>query len=649
MAGGLGPLALQWALNETVTGAVTLSKEILEAATSDDVQVSALAAVESFGNTLAICQKTETRVEDGLKQARNSRFVEFLKCKIGYATGDSCYALLLSTGGIRFLALAAAFTTWGHFEAAQSTRQMLAETSRQGQVLPTVGQLQTLYKALEPKLARLGYADEIMQWHIQMVDHIRKSPHANDPALVDHLGVPLVTRLASANGYPDPQTMAKLVNAFRELYRLGEASKVEIRASTASIWIIGFTVWCTGKPPKVMLKNRAVLYDDQFEELEVHLWAFVDEPEVEIAISTRIGAPKEIWRSGLQEQFYEWGGMLSIENFGKRVLQDCNLDSGLGNRAVTQAVVHSTTKLLRSLPLLRKHSPSTASNSAATGTQPADGKQNQVMVRQPRTVKKLQASVTEVISKYLSLEVDKCLPRELAEGQELCNLSSLNYYTTHLQEKCPCPYCSSDPSSEDECDIDWFKYYVSVITSQIIAISLFGTLDPMKLYFAGNRLVWDSPTAARLIAKCGKLLFTDSARFQKGLFGGVLAQAIGGGARSEEDIRVPDIFHLALQLIGHDKVEMRHLDNGRWIASEQRGQVVYPHTLDSRYLNPQSLLILDGGPGALYHAGVRYKLVMGRDTTLGRLGPPQTKIHDGSVASLLNLIPNEKLEWIVSR
>lgn len=94
MSGATGPLALQWGLNETITGAFTFSRDPLIAATSDNVQVAALAAVESFGTTLAICEEIEIRVQKCVSRDRNLRPVQFLKSLVGFAAGMPCFKRL---------------------------------------------------------------------------------------------------------------------------------------------------------------------------------------------------------------------------------------------------------------------------------------------------------------------------------------------------------------------------------------------------------------------------------------------------------------------------------------------------------------------------------------------------------------------------
>ena len=165
MSGALVPLALQWSLNETADSFYKISKDVVRAASTDNVQPTVLDALAKFGTTLAICPETEYRVEQGLRQSRGSRAIEFLKARIGFMAGDSCEVLSESTGGIRFLSLAAALVTCESLEAAKATREMLRASARSDQFLPTLGQLRDVYEALGYKLHRLGFGDEVLKRH----------------------------------------------------------------------------------------------------------------------------------------------------------------------------------------------------------------------------------------------------------------------------------------------------------------------------------------------------------------------------------------------------------------------------------------------------------------------------------------------------
>jgi hypothetical protein len=333
--------------------------------------------------------------------------------------------------------------------------------------------------------------------------------------------------------------------------------------------------------------------------------------------------------------------MVSIGQYGKLDIQDCEWESDLGRRALIQGIVHSTSAVMsRAFHMANAQRPGDKQH----GEDKTPGSQNQLQSRQSIVIRQLQSRVVATIAKFVGLERDKCHLRPLKDGERVQDLTRVKCYVESLREHCPCAYCSADPSSLDECAVDWFEYYFSTVAAKIIVISLFAMTETVRLFIGGNRLPWDSPESGMLIARVGKILFPET-RFLTSLFGGDLAKH-ELSIRNGYWIPISEIFHLALSMIGHD-VPLHRLHSGRWIASAQRGQVVYPHLLESRYLNPHNILLLGGGPGALRHDGEGYSLVMGSDPTLTRMHAPQTAVHEQHVVRLMNLMQSGRAEWSV--
>ena len=634
----ISPLALQWTLNETVDGFLKISKDVMIAATQDDVQGLALDAVEKFGTTLAICPATQSKISDCIRTLRGWRVLEILKAGIGFANNDSCDVLSRSIGGVRFLALAAALMTCSYFEAAQATEAMLRSSSRRDQLLPTTGQLQTLYKKLEYKLVRTGFGSILLQRNVDIVTLLRESGTRDDP-----LCSPV--RISTIQGFsttPQPATLAALIDAFREVGRLGEGDKIVIRANSCSIWIITFTEWCLGQIPKVTLPNGRVLYENLEEESCVELWAFVEghegtKEEVEISVQQHIDKPRQLWSNTITNAPQVWSGMVSIRDYGSKYTLDCGLDVGNGKRALNQALVYSTTLVLNDI----------MHGKPSDWTKSDDGSPENVMkrlqIRQPWGVQHHARRLQTLISIYLKLDPSSCQLKRLEEGRQIKDLPLVKQYMEELRGTCVCAHCSDDSSSQEDCSISWFEYYVSSVTAQLIALSLLVTSERVLLCFNGDSLAWDKPDSqtSALRGKIGKTLFPDS-NFRKSLFGGLLANF-------EATIEVKDLFSTALDLLGHKDAARNMISKDRWIASAQHGQVVFPHIFDSNYLDHRTVLLLDGGPGALYFRNEQYPLVTGGLEVSGIRIPPQiATIHDRVVSRPLNLMPEKILKWYVS-
>lgn len=60
---------------------------------------------------------------------------------------------------------------------------------------------------------------------------------------------------------PGTEGISKLVEAFRELERLGDAIAVTVRATNCAPWVMPFTRCCLGIPPSIYLPDGKILLD----------------------------------------------------------------------------------------------------------------------------------------------------------------------------------------------------------------------------------------------------------------------------------------------------------------------------------------------------------------------------------------------------
>ena len=145
---------------------ISVSRGVLEAATTDNVQVLAILACERFGATIAMCQGTILKIERSVISTTKPTFVGFLKTAIGFPVNDSIFFLGQSLAGQQFLALAAALVTiMGSFELANALRAMLVSSAADKTLIPTVTQLKDLLAALKPSCHQARFADEVVGWH----------------------------------------------------------------------------------------------------------------------------------------------------------------------------------------------------------------------------------------------------------------------------------------------------------------------------------------------------------------------------------------------------------------------------------------------------------------------------------------------------
>jgi hypothetical protein len=228
-------LQLQWGLDDTVDSTIALAQGLLHAATSDNVQVLALRACESFGMTLPICLLTKMTIETEARPPTTSHIVKFLKARIGYAEGDSTEYLSRNEGGIRFLSLFAVLCTLeSTAKSAQVVDALLAMTAVRDQKRPTLGQLKDLMEALKVKMGRSSFANNVVGWE------------ACYPSLV--------ASEKSIIGRSMAPPWEAIVEVVRALGKLGnEPGYVRIRCGEEYIpWSIALIKWFTGKLPTIV-------------------------------------------------------------------------------------------------------------------------------------------------------------------------------------------------------------------------------------------------------------------------------------------------------------------------------------------------------------------------------------------------------------
>lgn len=135
-------LQAQWSLDATSNSVFSISRGLLQAATSDNVQPLAILACVKFGGTIAMCQETCRKIEGSVLPTPPPAFVHFIQGTVGYSRDDCATHLGKSMAGVQFLGLAAALvTTMGEFEAANALLLMMRGSAADKTLLPTTKQL----------------------------------------------------------------------------------------------------------------------------------------------------------------------------------------------------------------------------------------------------------------------------------------------------------------------------------------------------------------------------------------------------------------------------------------------------------------------------------------------------------------------------
>ena len=239
----------QWSLDNSAGGLISLARGLIQAATSDNVQMLALLACEQFGTTLPINTTTRVKVELLARQSR-SRSLNFLKPQVGFSSGDSADVLSRSDGGVRFLCLASILVSWGvsGITSAELLESLIQDTAKEDQPLPTLLQLMDLFQVLTPKLIKSGLTKDVLGWYYWMGE-------SEMTWQTTRLHKPLIA--------PGVNEMRLFINALRRCFRLGEESTtVCIDAAFNYVpFTIAVTKWLLGKPPVVRRPDRSTWLD----------------------------------------------------------------------------------------------------------------------------------------------------------------------------------------------------------------------------------------------------------------------------------------------------------------------------------------------------------------------------------------------------
>ncbi|TRX93148.1 hypothetical protein FHL15_006016 [Xylaria flabelliformis] len=233
----------QWSLNESSSSIYGITRGILQAATSDNVQPLAILACEQFGNTLAISQETRLKIERTVLPTPEPVSLQFLKIKVGFLKHDCAVQLGSNQAGLRFLALAAALvSSLPPFTCAQALASMLEATTTDKQYLPTTRQLTDLMSSLEGRCRLAGFADVVYGYR-SVINGVSRPK-----GLSVYEGEPHV---------PDSKGLTTLIDVFRQMQRIGELEieSVVVEAFASAAWIAAFSKWSLETPPSIYLAD----------------------------------------------------------------------------------------------------------------------------------------------------------------------------------------------------------------------------------------------------------------------------------------------------------------------------------------------------------------------------------------------------------
>ena len=601
---------MQWSLDHTASSALSFARGIVEAATKDNIQPLALLACERFGATLAMCPVTCRKVEDLVLKTKPPAVISFLSAVVGYSPTDCASHLVRSLAGVQFLGLAASLvTSIGSFEGGNALAAMLVDSAADKTLVPTARQLGDLLKSVEHRCVRSGFADSVLGYHIFLtsqedLSRTQAQDLWRDCAL-----------------HPEPEGVAMLVDAFRQLSRVGHAQGITIKSTACAPWIIAFTKWCFGFPPSIYFEDGHPLLEQSALGVTVIVSRSTsDRKDIEITIYRNVDTPAELIR--VREVSEPYSGMISIESYGRWLLRHHELASNTGFKAIQEAIPYA---LKQAITHARVQYGLANGEDMAQPTLLWSVKHGADQLNEPN-LQRLRTNlfapdsvISDMAARFLGLEQPLPL-MSLGEGFLIESLPLMELYIGGLKGQCSCPRCTvSDPYSSVPCLISTFFGTLASLVADIIALSFFDNSEALLVHMNHERP--SQPSAE---------LFADS-----------ISTVLRVGKLTATTVQ--SVLGWTLNLIGHDIRE----DWAGWVISSFRGQAAFPKLYETQVLTKRGFLTLSWAPGLLSHNGSvytrgQYGKLLSSTKTLPLPGMPK------EVTKPINLAPSMKAVWRVT-
>ena len=522
---------------------------------------------------------------------------------VGYSANDCATQLGRSLAGLQFLALASVLIcTVGPFKGGLALELMLKNSASDRTLLPTSRQLKDLLASLEHRCQQARFMDSVIGWHKVLIDS-GKLP--SKPRYIVH-----------EVHAPSKEGMDALINAFRQLSRIGESTvtKITIKASQSAPWVVAFTKWCLGIPPSMYLEDGTPILEQPGAQAIIIICQ--DRPFLEVTVHHAISSPSELLIRDYGTSSLG-NGMISLGHCGQVSLWSEHLATGEGFRALREALPLAIQQVISLLNVVedRDFVPYRQPNNGSF-----DGEQKLNLGLIPFLD---DHAILKMVPRFLGTEPVLELPT-FESGWHISDLPSVESHIRLLQAECICSECLRAKDEDQEipdhpnyCRVDSFFCNIARFVADILALSLFQNPDSLLVRYRHYR----SPDLA---------------------FAQAIVRIIMTRGRSH--CSYVDILHHALQLVGHIFRPDEPLPT--WIMSCYKGQAVYPSIFDTLRISKRGYLSLNWLPGCLQYKGETYPRVEANYPP----PPPASKrqAYTEKVSKPRNLEPNLKTAWSIS-
>lgn len=597
-------------------------RDLMIAATSDNVQVLAIVVCERFGNTLAISSETCTKVERILLPSPEPAPITFLKGSVGFFRDDCATQLGNNAAGVRFLGLAAALVaSLGAFDSAKALDIMLKSSGTDLTRLPNLRQLNDLLASLEARSQRCGFVDLVTGWQTLLRNEV--PPHILAEETRQTLSRSSLASLQrnTLKLAPSPEAIAGLVDIFREVDRMGPSTVLgaTIQVGAAAPWVLAFAQWCIG-PPSLYVEGKG---------------AVLEQPGslIRIIISSSTKDMNKPFEAIIHHQLTDLtrllgpcsqiltGGMVTVGSYRTWLLQELGFGDGM-LRMLCEALEHAIPQVLSKMrcgkfALLGQNA------NFRRWLGPTDNFEEACRLSPLADM----ATIANTCATILALEQPVQFAR-LGRNMLIADLPLVSRHLESLTAKCPCDQCcrstqrNTQPSSwEDWCYKHEFFRSLSFIITDIFALSLFDSPSPLLV-----RLSLEREGCSPMIDR-------------------IISQVIENGSSFEfDDI---NLLAWARSMVGHIFDE----EDRDLIMTYGKGQVIYPIVFDTFHIEKQGYLRLRCLPGILRYKDEVYNVVSCPDSMHREKGSQYATDDLFSlpvVSRPLNLFKDFETSWKIS-
>lgn len=557
----------QWGLDSSASSVLRGARNLIYAASTDNIQATAILACREFGATLAMCPETCRKIELTVVPAPPPVSLGFFSGMVGYSAGDCIAHLSESLAGVQFLGLATPLvTTLPISQAGDVIATMLAKSAADKTLVPSRRQVTDLLKSIEGRCYHASFMEDVFGWEHLLQKMIQ-------PTLTRNYGPPGADA-PFLRSQPGIGGIESLVDAFRQLHRLGEShiTRLTIRTALAIPWTVSFVKWCLGYTPSILLEDGTCIFSQENSRVEVIVSQ--QNPETfKVQLHSSINSLSTLVETQVNKEII---GMIGAASYGKIFLQQCHLKGNFTTMVMRQLIPHCIKQIAHNLVVLGDHA----------GFNIKQEDEQEYKISDP-DLHRLRLSpfpsediITETCVHLLGYELTG-RQQLLADRLNVFHLPLVKQHIDNLRAECSCAECSGDIDSNKECRQELFVDEIAFIFTTTFVLSLFNHRDSLLIRIPTDMLPYPSS----------------------------LTQAIRNilDHNLPSSCKISDVIHWALWMVRHDEIF-----DDPWVMSSNKDQTVWPMIYDTMSFSKRGYLSLSWLPGKLHFENDVYSLVVSK-------------------------------------